>query len=180
MGEVIYVNKCKQGIINVQNMFTILRWATVIAGALGTLLAVWLALNGRFALWMVSMTEDAQERVRWLLCGLWGYAVLTAVCVCCYASLVIFFRMCGRLHAGSAFTDENARAMERIARMFAVCGVLLLASCVLYRCVLGDALLIWWMGLFLCAFLGVGLLAKALALLTRRAAELQRENDLTV
>ena len=156
-------------IMNEENMFAVLRLATVAAGAVGTLLALWLGAIG------VSMLDAAVC----LLC----LAVLAGISACCYAALTAFYRLCGRLAQGSAFTEENGRAMHRIAALLYACAGMLLIAILAVFIVLTEGVFVLpliFPLLFLCGFAGAGLIAHALSLLVRRAAALQQESDLTI
>lgn len=178
--EVMHMTRKMGAIMNEKNMFTVLRAATVAAGVAGTLLALWLGAIG------VSvhdfLCEDGvcvRDAAVCVLC----LAVLVGISGCCYAALVTFYRMCGRLAKGSAFTEENGRAMQTIARLLCVCAGLLLLAILAILLLLSDGVLplpVIFLLMFLCAFAGAGLIAQALSLLVRRAAALQQENDLTV
>ena len=167
-------------IMNEENMFAVLRLATVAAGAVGTLLALWLGAIG------VSMLDFLCEDgvcVRDAAVCLLCLAVLAGISACCYAALTAFYRLCGRLAQGSAFTEENRRAMQTIARLLYACAVQLAVAVLAILVVLSDGVLplpVIFLLMFLCAFAGAGLIAQALSLLVRRAAALQQENDLTV
>ena len=167
-------------IMNEENMFTVLRAATIAAGVAGTLLALWLGFIGVCVL--EYLCEDGacvQDAAVCVLC----IAVLVGISGCCYAALVTFFRMCGRLAKGSAFTEENGRAMQTMARLLCVCTGLLLLAILAILLVLSDGVLplpVIFLLMFLCAFAGAGLIAHALALLVRRAAALQQESELTI
>lgn len=177
----------KKHIVRFETLMNILRAATVAAGIVGTGLALLLALAAWEILSSSVVPDGFMNATR--LCVWWGLAVLAAICACCYGALGVFYRLCGRLRSGSAFTEENAQAMTRIARLFAVCGALLLATCAVYYVVLVaplslfETILVFYF-LFLLAFavvfVGVALLAGALGMLVRRAAILQLENDLTI
>lgn len=177
--EVMHMTRKMGPIMNEKNMFTVLRAATVAAGVAGTLLALWLGAVGVSVL--DFLCEDGvcvKDAAVCVLC----LAVLVGISGCCYAALVTFYRMCGRLAKGSAFTEENGRAMQTIARLLCVCAGLLLAVLAILL-LLSDGVLplpVIFLLMFLCAFAGAGLIAQALSLLVRRAAALQQENDLTV
>ena len=167
-------------IMNEENMFAVLRLATVAAGAVGTLLALWLGAIG------VSMLDFLCEDgvcVRDAAVCLLCLAVLAGISACCYAALTAFYRLCGRLAQGSAFTEENGRAMHRIAALLYACAGMLLIAILAILFVMSDGVLplpVIFLLLFLCGFTGAGLLAHALSLLVRRAAALQQESDLTI
>ena len=167
-------------IMNEENMFAVLRLATVAAGAVGTLLALWMGAIG------VSMLDFLCEDgvcVRDAAVCLLCLAVLAGISACCYAAQTAFYRLCGRLAQGSAFTEENGRAMHRIAALLYACAGMLLIAILAILFVMSDGVLplpVIFLLLFLCGFAGAGLLAHALSLLVRRAAALQQESDLTI
>ena len=172
---------CKTGkIMNEGNMFAVLRVATVAAGAAGTLLALWL---GAIGVSMLSfLCEDGicvKDAAVCVLC----IGVLVGISVCCCAALTVFYRLCGRLARGSAFTEDNRRAMQTIARLLYACAVQLAVAVLAILVVLSDSVLplpVIFLLMFLCGFAGAGLLAHALALLVQRAAALQQESELTI
>lgn len=174
--------EAKKKLLNAQNVFSVLRGATVAAGIIGTAIAALLVWIGADCLYMsLKLCEDGESCACWTAASATGLAAVAAVSVCAYIALAVFYRMCGRLRAGSAFTQENAAAMARIARCFAAaCAALLLAT---------AALAVIWGGFLLphvyllllgLACAGAALLSRALALLVCRAAEIQRENELTI
>ncbi|MDO5300408.1 MAG: DUF2975 domain-containing protein [Clostridia bacterium] len=164
-------------LLNAESIFLVLRVAAVIAGVLGTLVALWLGFIGFTALGQAAGMGMNDV----LLMALTGLLTVGIVSGCCYAALVVFFRLCGRLRQGSAFTEENARAMQVIAALSVVCGGVLFAALVIIVLLAGALVLpLFYVGLLCCAFLGVALVAYALCLLVRRAAAIQRENELTI
>ena len=167
-------------IMNERNMFAVLRLATVATGAVGTLLALWL---GAIGVSMLSfLCEDGicvRDAAVCLLC----LAVLAGISGCCYAALTVFYRLCGRLAQGSAFTEENRRAMQTIARLLYACAAQLAVAILAILFMLSDGVLplpVIFLLMFLCGFAGAGLIAHALSLLVRRAAALQQESELTI
>lgn len=167
-------------IMNEENMFAVLRAATIAAGVAGTLLALWLGAVGVSVL--DFLCEDGvcvRDAAVCVLC----LAVLVGISGCCYAALVTFYRMCGRLAKGSAFTEENRSAMQTIARLLYACAVQLAVPVLAILVMLSDGVLplpVIFLLMFLCAFAGAGLIAHALSLLVRRAAALQQESELTI
>ena len=167
-------------IMNEGNMFAVLRVATVAAGAAGTLLALWL---GAIGVSMLSfLCEDGVCVKDAAVCAL-CIGVLVGISVCCCAALTVFYRLCGRLARGSAFTEENGRAMHRIAALLYACAGMLLIAILAILFVMSDGVLplpVIFLLMFLCGFAGAGLLAHAMALLVQRAAALQQESELTI
>ena len=155
-------------------IFTALRVATVIAGACGTWFALMLMYPGLFA---VSSKPFGLINIG----GAVGLLTVAVASVCCYVALVVFFRMCGRLSCGTAFTDENAIAMRRIAAVLLIAGLSVAAGLTVLSVLLGDFFLptIYLYGIA-AAFLGAALLSHALAVLVRRAVALQQESELTI
>lgn len=177
------MNRWLNRIMNEKNVFSVLRAATVAAGVVGTLLALWLGAVGVGAMSYSSYSPYARSRRTLVLCSVLCIGVLILVSTCCYAALAEFYRMCGRLAHGCAFTEENARALGRIAGLMLTCGLALLASVLLLLFVLlmGEFVLpMVWLVLITCAFFGVALLSQAMSLLVRRAAALQQESELTI
>ncbi len=160
------------------SVFTVLRVAAMAAGVIGTLLALWLSVAG-----VSGLTYGIQERQADMIAAcVTGLATVLAVSMACWRALIVFMRMVGRLKMGSAFTEENAQAMRNIAAMMAVCGAALLTALVVLTviCCAQLPFMLLVLGLLGLAFWGVGLLAYALGLLVRRAADIQQENDLTI
>lgn len=170
--------------INADTVFTWMRAAVVAAGVVGTLIALWFGLLG------VSVIRAGMDKFgldmgggewRTTVGGLAGLAAVLVTSVCCYIALAAVFRMCGRLKRGSAFTEQNAQAMARIAGAFFVSGVsIAAATVVLMICALAFNLVAYVLLIVACLFFGLALISYALCLLVRRAAALQQENDLTI
>ncbi|MGN0995352.1 MAG: DUF2975 domain-containing protein [Candidatus Ventricola sp.] len=158
-------------------VFTALRVAAIAAGVIGTLLAAWLLMIGGSCLsW--GLNEHASDMVG---ASVTGILAVLAVGVCCWRALLVFIRMVGRLERGSAFTEENARALGRIAAMLALSGAVLLAALVLLAIICGTMVLpMVYLMLLALAFFGLALIAYALNVLVRRAAALQQDSDLTI
>lgn len=154
-------------------LFRVLRVATVLVGLMGTLFALILADFGLFAL-----KDRPFNRVNVAA----GAGLLTVVVVgaCCYAALVSFFRMCGRLEHSSAFTDANAAAMARIARALFAGGVCAAAGIAAVSALWEVDLLLIYLSFIPLALLGAALLSHALVVLMRRAVALQQDRDLTI
>ena len=155
-------------------IFAVLRMATVIVGMLGTWFALMLMYPGLFA--VSSKPFDLIN-----IGGAVGMLTVAVASVCCYIALVIFFRLCGRLSRGTAFTDENAIAMRRIAAVLLIAGLSVAAGLTVLSVILGDFFLptVYLYGIAL-GFLGGALLSHALAVLVRRAVALQQESELTI
>lgn len=167
-------------IMNEENMFAVLRAATIAAGVAGTLLALWL---GAIGVSMLSFLCEDGVCVRDAAVCVLCIAVLVGISVCCYAALTVFYRLCGRLAQGSAFTEENRLAMQTIARLLYACAAQLLLAILAILIWLSDGVLplpVIFLLMFLCGFAGAGLIAHALSLLVRRAAALQQESELTI
>ena len=158
-------------------VFTALRVAAMAAGVIGTLLAAWLALFG----W-ACLSEGLRDHMADMVSAAsTGLLTVLAVSVCCWRALIVFIRMVGRLERGSAFTEENARAMAGIAAMLALSGLALLSALVLLAIICrGLAATLLLLLLLALAFLGLALIACALDVLVRRAAALQQDSDLTI
>ena len=158
-------------------VFTALRVAAMAAGVIGTLLAAWLLMIGGSCLsW--GLNDHASDMVGASVTGL---LTVLIVSVCCWRALIVFIRMVGRLERGSAFTEENARAMAGIAAMLALSGLALLSALALLAIICrGLAATLLLLLLLALAFLGLALIACALDVLVRRAAALQQDSDLTI
>lgn len=155
-------------------IFGVLRAAALLAGLLGTMLALLLAEFGLFALGAKPFGPDN-------VAGAAGLAAVAAASVCCWGALLSFYRLCGRLREGRAFTGENAAAMRRIARLLLGAGCAVLAGTAAVGLLTrGLTVSLVVTGAFALAFFGASLLSYALALLVCRAAALQQDQDLTV
>lgn len=153
-------------------VFALLRVATAIVALLGTAFALWLSWFGVSA---VSLKPFGAIN----LAGCAGLASVAVTSGCCYVALYTFFRLCGRLARGSAFTEENAQAMHRIARLLLISAVAVFAGSAVVVIAINDLFLTLYHPL-VAVFLGASLLSHALAVLVTRAAALQSENDLTI
>ena len=174
--------KNRGSILNERNIFTVLRAATVAAGVIGTAIAALLMWIGADCLiFSLTLCTDGESCTGWTAASVTGLVTVLAVSVCAYVALAAFYRMCGRLCEGGAFTRENARAMARIARCFAAAAAALLLCTAAMTVIWGGFVLphvyLLLLGL---ACAGAALLAKALALLVGRAEDMQRENELTI
>ena len=160
-----------------QTIFRLLRIAAAAAGVIGTLIAVWLVCIGVSCLsWGIG--EHMADMIGAAATGLVTVAVVS---LSCWRALIVFCRMVGRLSQGSAFTEDNARAMAAIAGALALSGAAILAAFVLLLLICREMVLpMIWLLLLALAFFGVALLAHALGLLVRRAEVLQRDSDLTI
>ena len=155
-------------------LFLLLRVATVLIAAAGTCFALFLASFGYAA---VSYGRFSPI----FALGIVGLLSVAVASVCCYIALAVFFRLCGRLSRGTAFTDENAVAMHRIASSLMIAGLVSLAGNVIQLVFLGDCFLpLVYLFAISAAFLGAALVSHALAVLVRRAVSLQQESDLTI
>ena len=174
--EVMHMTRKIGTIMNEENMFAVLRAATVAAGVAGTLLSLWLGAVGVSVMSFLCEGEICVgDAAVCLLC----IAVLAGISACCYAALTVFYRLCGRLAKGSAFTEENRSAMQTIARLLYACAAQLAVAVLAILVMLSDGVLplpVIFLLMFLCAFAGAGLIAHALSLLVRRAAALQQES----
>ena len=172
----------RKGLLNEQNIFTVLRAATIAAGVIGTAIAALLVSIGADCLYMsLTLCEGGESCGCFTAASVTGLAAVVAVSVCAYIALTAFYRMCGRLREGGAFTRENTRAMARIARCFAAAAAALLLCTAAMTVIWGGFLLphvyLLLLGL---ACAGAALLCRALALLVGRAEDMQRENELTI
>ncbi len=174
----------KNKLTNLSTVFSLLQGATIAGAAGGSLLAVFML---RFGVRAIAFDDFGLGRgVGFWLLAFSGFAAVFVLSACCLRALYAFYRLCGRVKRGSAFTRENETAMGLIARQCLIsCGTLLAACGLIW---LGDVLdpvalrgLYWFEMLFLAGcFLAVALVAWALCLLVRRAVPLQEDSDLTV
>lgn len=155
-------------------LFGVLRAATLLAGLLGTLFALLLGNFGLFALCTTPFGADNAA-------GFAGLASVALTSALCWDALIAFYRLCGRLREGRAFTPENAGAMRRIARRLLAAGLCVLAGLAAVGLLTrGLFVSLFALAAFALAFFGASLLSHALAVLVGRAAELQRDCDLTI
>lgn len=160
-----------------QTLFKLLRIAAVAAGVLGTLLAVWLLCVGGTAL---SFGMNDHEAIM-VAASATGLITVAVVSVCCWWALIVFYRMAGRLSRGSAFTQENERALGTIAAALAVSAAALTAAFVLLMVLCrGPVISVYAVLAPALVFGGLALIAYTLCRLVRRAATLQRDSDLTI
>lgn len=158
-------------------VFSVLQGVSVVAGVLGTLLAVGMGVVG--AMWLSLALEGGEMRVVWA-CGV-GFATLLAVSAACIVALACFYLLCGRLKTGTAFTEHNARAMGAIARCFGLSALVLIVALPVLRLLIGETLLpMIYVAVVAFLFGFAALLSHALSLLVWRAQALQAENDLTI
>lgn len=158
-------------------VFTALRAGAIAAGVIGTLIAAWLMMFG-----CACLSDGLRDRMADMVgASVTGLSTVLIVSVCCWRALLVFIRMVGRLERGSAFTEENARALGRIVAMLALSGAALLAALVLLAIICGTMVLpMVYLMLLALAFFGLALIAYALNVLVRRAAALQQDSDLTI
>ena len=154
-------------------LFFLLRLATVFVALLGTWFAWMLAYTGLFT---VSIKPFHAINVG----GIVGLLTVAIVSGCAYAALFIFFRLCGRLARGTAFTEENAAAMRRIALALLIAGLCAFAGITAVALLIGVVLPIVYLYVVACAFLCAALVSHALAVLVNRAVALQQDSDLTI
>lgn len=163
-------------------IFTALQTLSIVALIVGFLIAGYLGYIG-----CLGLRVGAEEHSALVLSmSVTGLVTVLAVSVCCCVALLVFFRMCGRLKHGSAFTPENDKAMGRLVQCSIGVGVIFwITVIVLY--LLQGPFVSWsllsldgrFMILGFC-FLCLALVIHALRLLVKRAIALQQENDLTV
>lgn len=164
---------------------TALQALIVLLMALGTCLAAYLLCFGAVAL--VMAVADASAKGLWLgLFTLLAMATVIGVSVCCYRALGAFYGLCRRMKTGTAFTEENCRALTKVARSCAwAAGWVLPVVLILAASILGTPVRNWLYALCVnlaipFAFLTVALMFQAVHLLMRRALRLQQDSDLTV
>lgn len=171
-------NRKKHGSLrDEQAIFRLLRIAAAAAGVIGTLIAAWLGCIGVSCLsWGIG-----DRMADTIAASATGLVTVAVVSICCWRALIVFIRMVGRLSQGSAFTEDNARAMAAIAFSLAISGAALAAAFVLLLLICREMVLpMIWLLLLALAFFGVALIAHALSLLVRRAEVLQQDSDLTI
>lgn len=163
-------------------IFTVLQSLALLAMAVGTALMVWLGIIGIGAL-QRGFADGRAELVIFAIIGLVTVALISALC---YMALTSFFKLCGRLKTGTAFTAENTRAMRHIALCSLGVGVSFLCSdgmIALTSWTLYDPnfhlIDVYFVGVAL-IFLLVALVVWTLYLLLDRATAIQQENDLTI
>ena len=155
-------------------LFLVLRVATVLVAAAGTWFACLMGYTGLFA--VSARPFSALNIAGWI-----GILTVALVSVCAYVALFTFFRLCGRLARGTAFTEENAAAMRRIALALLISGLGACAGITAVALLIGEIVLpIVYLYVIAAAFLGAALVSHALAVLVRRAVALQQDSDLTI
>ena len=160
-------------------LLTGLQGMTVALLAGGTALAIWLGLLGVTSV----MERTPSDGASLLLPGLVGLAFLLSVSGLCWAALLRFLRLCGRLKHERAFTAENAGVLRRIDLSCRAIAALLLLCPFCMSLALGCGLTGFcclpmvqlWVAAFL--FLVIALLFRAIYLLMQRAGALQDEAD---
>lgn len=155
-------------------LFALLRAATVFVALVGTWFAWMMTITGLFT---VSIKPFGALNVA----GTIGLLTVAVAGICCYVALIVFFRLCGRLARGTAFTDENAVAMRRIARALLIAGLAACTGITAVWLLFGTLVLpIVYLYVIAAAFLCAALVSHALAVLVRRAVALQQDSDLTI
>lgn len=169
----------KQRLFSMNAIFTLLQVITVCLCMVGVLLACIPLDVGVHAL-MDGPDYYELTYAQWVTLLLVGFIAVSIVSLCCAAALVAFFRMCGRLKHGIAYTRKNQHTMGFIALCSLIAGVTMMVSTLLLF--LLDAVGVFWIWMILCTFLflAVATVSWALSLLVRRAVALQEEADLTV
>ena len=155
-------------------LFLLLRVATVLVALAGTWFAWMMVYTGLFAV-------SARPFGALNIAGWAGILTVALVSACAYVALFTFFRLCGRLARGTAFTEENAAAMRRIALALLVCGLCVCAGITAVALLIGAIVLpIVYLYVIAAAFLCAALVSHALAVLVHRAVALQQDSDLTI
>lgn len=181
MVEVIFM-KIKKWFYDTRIIFTALQVLTILALAAGTLLMVWLDVLGISAL-LRGLFDARGDLVPFSIIGLMTVAFISAMC---YIALISFFNLCGRLKTSTAFTEQNTRAMKRIALCSLGIGTSFLLSDALI-CLTSFMLFdpnfhlidVYFVGISLVFFL-IALVVWTLYILLDRATAIQEENDLTI
>lgn len=108
-------------------------------------------------------------------------ACFAGVLPCTWVAQAAFFRLCGQLRTGAAFTAQNDQSLGRISIACAAGTILLLGTCLLsaFSSFYAAEQILDSATMFVLAFLmgAVALIARILQLLMRRAAAIQQEND---
>ena len=165
-------------------IFTMLQGFTVLMSLLGVWIAVTLLYAGVLAL-QCGYPGIGMPLGSYVTLLTVGFLSVLTVSGACAVAMYTFFRLCGRLKKGTAFTRANEQALERIALCCVIVGLTLLISCIVLwvaESVWGFVMGLYWFQMLVVALLcaAVALIAWALALLVRRAVTLQEEVDLTV
>lgn len=165
-------------------IFTMLQGFTVLMSLLGVWIAVTLLYAGVLAL-QCGYPGIGMPLGSYVTLLTVGFLSVLTVSGACAVAMYTFFRLCGRLKKGTAFTRANEQALERIALCCVIVGLTLLISCIVLwvaESVWGFVMGLYWFQMLVVALLciAVALIAWALALLVRRAVVLQEEADLTV
>lgn len=181
MAEVIHMT-IKKWLYDTRIIFTLLQALAILALAAGTLLMVWLDILGVSAL-LRGLFDTRGDLIPFSIIGLLTVAFIS---VMCYIALISFFKLCGRLKTGTAFTVQNTHAMKRIALCSLSVGAAFLLSDALI-CLTSFMLFdpnfhlidVYFVGISLVFFL-IFLVVWTLYLLLDRATAIQQENDLTI
>ena len=174
----------KKQLSSIRTMFTLLQIVTVLISLLGAYLAVMLLYVGIQALG-TGYSGIGMPLGSYVTLLTVGFLSVLTVSGACAVALCTFYRLCERLKQGTAFTRINEQALCRIALCCLTAGLTLAVCCAVlwiaesvWGCVMG----LYWLEMVIMAvlFLSVSLIARALALLVRRAVVLQEDADLTV
>lgn len=165
-------------------IFTLLQCLTVLLSLMGLWIAGTLLYAGILAL-QCGYPGIGMPLGSYVTLLAVGFLSVLTVSAACAVAMYTFFRLCGRLKKGTAFTRANEQAMGRIALCCLIAGLTLLISCIVLwvaESVWGYVMGLYWFQMLVVALLciAVALIAWALALLVRRAVVLQEEVDLTV
>ena len=165
-------------------IFTLLQGVTVLLSLMGVWIAGTLLYAGIMAL-QCGYPGIGMPLGSYVTLLTVGFLSVLTVSVACAVAMYTFFRLCGRLKKGTAFTRANEQAMGRIALCCLIVGLTLAVSCLalwVAEIVWGYVMGLYWFQMLVVALLciAVALIAWALALLVRRAVVLQEEVDLTV
>ena len=165
-------------------IFTMLQIVTILLSLMGVWIAVTLLYTGILAL-QTGYPGIGMPLGSYITLLTVGFLSVLTVSGACAVAMYTFFRLCGRLKKGTAFTRVNEQAMSRIALCCLIDGLTLAVSCLalwIAESVWGYVMGLYWLQMLVVAVLcsAVALIAWALALLVRRAVALQEEVDLTV
>ena len=174
----------KKSLNSPATIFTLLQGCTVLISLLGVWVAATMLYAGVQAL-QCGYPGIGMPLGSYVTLLTVGFLSVLTVSGACAVAMYTFFRLCGRLKKGTAFTRVNERAMSRIALCCLIAGLTLAVSCTalwMAESVWGYVMGLYWFQMLVVALLcaAVALIAWALALLVRRAVVLQEEADLTV
>lgn len=128
---------------------------------------------------LIGELADSMPEAAWLR---WpGTVSVWIIALVLYAALLFFWRICTRIGEGNSFCRENMLDMKRIGICaFVVWGAIVIG--VIFLAVIHYLNAAWLAVAFFTGFAacGIGVICFCLSKLIGNAAEIKRENDMTV